>query len=164
MKKELADSQAKKLQELFEEVTNHEVTEDDDAKEDEALEETQQEGALLEPETKTDQASVLEEVKESIQKETEQKEIVKEEHGADGLLQEPFAVAQEIKMASEEMDILNLPPRSAVHSQSKTRLSVSMKKPTARFILVLLFLIVIMAVLYFFYEDEIMTFINELLG
>lgn len=164
MKKELEDSQAKKLQELFEEVTNHEVTEDDDAKKDEALQEAQQEGAMLELETTNEQVSLLEDVKENKQIETDQEEIVKEKHGANGLLQETIDVSRNINLVPEEMDVLNLPPRSEVHSQSKTRLSVSLKKPTARFILVLLFLIVIMAVLYLFYEGEIVTFINELLG
>lgn len=171
MKKELEDSQAKKLQELFEEVTNHEVPEEDEffeadevredkAKEKEALPEAKKEQEEFEAEAATVQALELDEMIENEQ--IEKEEIEKTAEGV--AVEEITPVAREIKFAYEEIDVLNLPPRSEVHSQSKTRLSVSLKKPTARFILVLLFLIVIMAVIYFFYEDEIMTFINDLLG
>lgn len=165
MKKELEDSQAKKLQQLFEEVTNHEVTEEVAAK-DGVLQEAEEELDVSEQKSATEQPSLTEKVIESKQTETEREEVEGTEAAddiSDEVVEERTEASREIKFAYEEMDVLNLPPRSEVHSQSKTRVSLSMKKPTSRFILVLLFLIVIMAVIYFFYEDEIMTFINELL-
>jgi|SRR5699024_3464343 len=162
MKKELEDSQAKKLQQLFEEVTNNEVTEENEIKEADGLLEAEREQEVSELETATNQTPLTEEVIENEQTEAEQEEVETADV-SNKVVQATTEAPREIKFAYEEMDVLNLPPRSEVHSQSKTRLSLSLKKPTSRFIFVLLFLIVIMAVIYFFYEEEIMAFINEIL-
>lgn len=53
-----------------------------------------------------------------------------------------------------EMDILNLPPRSEVHSSSKRKLKLNIKKPFARFVFVMIILIAIITMMYFAIGDQ----------
>lgn len=57
------------------------------------------------------------------------------------------------KTTYEEIDVLNLPPRSEVHKKIKWRFSVRFSAPIVRFIFFFLILIIVIFVILFFYYD-----------
>ena len=55
-----------------------------------------------------------------------------------------------------EVDVLNLPPRSEVHSATNIRFHIDFKRPIWRFIAIIVLLVIIGCIVYFFFDEQIM--------
>lgn len=194
MSKDLEDSQAKKLQELFEEVTENERKESKETldkaedldkemaetiNQEHIVEEIEEAASLFNDGDEQESLPRRDELQEEVleKEETSEESIdvteivaleeVEEEEPKTKNIEENTPSKREKEQTVElyeEMDVLNLPPRSEVHQSSKTRLSLSLKKPAVRFLFFLIFLALILVLIYFFYEEEVMNFINQFLS
>lgn len=97
---------------------------------------------------------------ERVQKELDEKQAKE--------LQQLFAEiandqTEEEKSGSEqeelvEIDVLNLPPRSEVHVSPERRLTLNFKKPYVRFTVVILLLLVLIAIIYVVFGEQIILY------
>ncbi|MEI3604711.1 hypothetical protein SPD48_03315 [Pseudogracilibacillus sp. SE30717A] len=59
-----------------------------------------------------------------------------------------------------EVDVLNLPPRSEVHTKPKQKVNVSFNSPLMRLFSVLILLIIIVTLIYFVAGEKLIHFFN----
>ncbi|MEN1969129.1 hypothetical protein WMZ97_13770 [Lentibacillus sp. N15] len=59
---------------------------------------------------------------------------------------------------TREIDILNLPPRNEVHSQTNQRLHIKISRPFVRLLLVIIVILVVLAGLYYVWDGDMWNF------
>lgn len=65
------------------------------------------------------------------------------------------SIKKEAESELIEVDVLNLPPRSAVHQKSKLSLQMNIQRPLWRFLLVVVLLIAVLTGVYFVFGDHL---------